>query len=112
MNVCLAALSALAKQHDCLLIVDDIFDSGNSIAAVMKQLKHRAKRNTPHDIRIATPWYKPSKNVTNFKPDYFIHETDRWVVFPHELQGLSREEVRNGKPEIFNLIKGIRVEDF
>ena len=97
---------------DCLLIVDDIFDSGNSISAVMKQLQHRAKRNMPHDIRIATPWYKPSKNVTSFKPDYFIHETDRWVVFPHELQGLSREEVRNGKPEIFDLIKNIGVNKF
>jgi len=93
---------------NCLLIVDDVFDSGKSITAVVNELKLRAKRNTPHDIRVATPWYKPSKNVTDRKPDYFIYETDRWLVFPHELQGLSISEVEAGKPEIVELIKEAR----
>jgi len=87
-----------------LLIVDDIFDSGNSIAAMINELRARAKRNIPHEIRIATPWYKPSRNVTDLDPDYFIHETDRWVVFPHELQGLAPDEVKEGKPEVADLI--------
>ena len=95
------------EYENSLLIVDDIFDTGNSYAAVMNELRSRAKRNTPHDIRIATPWYKPSKNMTSFQPDYYIHETDRWVVFPHELQGLSEDEVRLGKPEISDLIENI-----
>ena len=95
------------EYRNSLLIVDDIFDTGNSYAAVMSELRSRAKRNTPHDIRVATPWYKPSKNMTAFQPDYYIHETDRWVVFPHELQGLSIEEVRQGKPEIRDLIENI-----
>ena len=95
------------EYENSLLIVDVIFDTGNSYAAVMNELRSRAKRNTPHDIRIATPWYKPSKNMTSFRPDYYIHETDRWVVFPHELQGLSEAEVRLGKPEISDLIENI-----
>ena len=90
-----------------LLIVDDVFDSGKSIAAVIDEFEHRARRNLPNDIRVATPWYKPSKNVTDRVPDYFIHETDRWLVFPHELQGLSMEEVRSGKPEIADILAGI-----
>ena len=81
-----------------------MFDTGKSIAAVFDELEHRARRNLPHDIRVATPWYKPSKNVTDRKPDYFIHETDRWLVFPHELQGLNAEEVRSGKPEIADIL--------
>jgi hypothetical protein len=90
-----------------LLIVDDVFDTGKSIAAVIDEFQRRARRNLPHDIRVATPWYKPSKNVTDREPDYFIHQTDRWLVFPHELQGLSMEEVRSGKPEIADILAAI-----
>ena len=45
---------------DRLLIVDDVFDTGNTIAAVIEELRKRARDNTPDDIRIAVPWYKPS----------------------------------------------------
>ena len=40
-------------------------------------------------------------------PDYYIHETDQWLVFPHELQGLSMDEIRANKPELDSLIKNI-----
>jgi len=33
-------------------------------------------------------------------PDYFIHETDKWLEFPHELAGLSIEEIRQGKQDL------------
>ena len=90
--------------QDSLLIVDDVFDTGKSIAAVIDEFERRARRNLPHDIRIATPWYKPTKNVTDREPDYFIHETDQWLVFPHELQGLKVEEIRSGKPDIADIL--------
>ncbi len=82
-----------ANWEDGLLIVDDVFDSGSSIKAVVEALKKKMRRNLPDDIRIATPWFKPKKNVTGIIPDYFIHETDQWLVFPHELDGLTREEI-------------------
>ena len=28
----------------------------------------------------------------------FVHRTDNWLVFPHELQGLTEEEVAAYKP--------------
>ena len=87
-----------ANWEDGLLIVDDVFDSGNSLKAIMLALKNKMRRNLPGDIRIATPWYKPNKNVTGMVPDYFIHETDQWLVFPHELDGLTREEIFANKP--------------
>jgi len=31
-------------------------------------------------------------------PDYYVRATDQWLVFPHELQGLTREEIRAHKP--------------
>jgi len=84
--------------NDSLLIVDDVFDTGLSVQAVVDTLHKKARRNTPGDIRIATPWFKPTNNRTDIKPDYYIHETDRWLVFPHELQGLDRSEMLENKP--------------
>jgi hypoxanthine phosphoribosyltransferase len=92
-----------ANWEDGLLIVDDVFDSGNSIKAIIKTMQKKMRRNLPGDIRVATPWYKPNKNVTDFVPDYYIHETDQWLVFPHELDGLTREEMFVNKPGIKKL---------
>ncbi len=47
--------------EDQLLLVDDVFDSGSSIQAIVDTLHKKSRRNTPKDIRIATPWYKPDK---------------------------------------------------
>ena len=55
----------------------------------------------------ATPYFKPTKNKTDRKPDYYIHETDNWLVFPHELHGLSIQEISENKPELKDLIPKI-----
>ena len=92
------------NSENALLIVDDVFDSGRSIDAVIDQLSERTRRNTPSQIKIATPWFKPANNATERVPDYFLHETDKWLVFPHEVQGLSDEEIAAGKPEIHEIL--------
>ena len=94
-----------ANWKDDLLIVDDVFDSGSSIKAVIETLQKRMRRNLPEDIRIATPWFKPNKNVTDIIPDYYIHETDNWLIFPHELDGLTREEMFAHKPGMKKMFK-------
>ncbi len=91
------------EAEDSLLIVDDVHDSGLSINQTIIDLNQACKKNTPN-IRIATPYYKPSNNKTDRVPDYFIHETSEWLVFPHELDGLSEEEIRNNKPELSSII--------
>lgn len=83
-----------------LLIVDDVYDTGLSIKAVIESLEERARKNTPRDIRIATAYFKPGNNRTDRAPEFFIHETDKWLVFPHELNGLSREEIITMKPGV------------
>ena len=45
-----------------------------------------------------------STNKTDAPPDYYIHETENWLVFPHELHGLSADEIRQHKPELSDLI--------
>ncbi|MGD8523021.1 MAG: phosphoribosyltransferase family protein [Desulfobacterales bacterium] len=94
-----------ANWEDGLLIVDDVFDTGNSIKAILETLHSKMRRNMPKDIRIATAWYKPKKNVTDIVPDFCIHETDQWLVFPHELDGLTREEIFANKPGMKKLFK-------
>ncbi len=93
-----------ANHTDDLLIVDDVFDSGSSVAAVLKELKEKSRRNLPDTIRIACPWYKPNKNQTTLTPDYFVHETDQWLVFPHEINGLTEDEIRSGKPDMADIL--------
>jgi hypoxanthine phosphoribosyltransferase len=84
--------------EDELLLVDDVFDSGRSLEAVIAELRRRCRRNLPEKIRIATVYYKPARNRSALVPDFYIRATDSWLVFPHEIQGLSREEILEHKP--------------
>ncbi len=95
-----------ADADDSLLIVDDVYDTGLSIQAVVDALRERMRRNCPQDLRLATVYFKPKNNRTPRQPDYYIHETDHWLVFPHELNGLSDEELSRFKPEIHALLRG------
>ncbi len=60
-----------------ILIVDDIADTGESILKAIEELK---KRNV-NFYKVATLLKKPWSKIT---PDYYVKETDRWVVFPWE----------------------------
>jgi hypothetical protein len=93
-----------ANSKDSLLIVDDVFDSGRSVDALIKQIKKQSRKNTPSDIRVACTWYKPSMGAVNIRPDYYTHESDDWLVFPHELNGLTKEEIAEGKTDLKNIL--------
>lgn len=84
---------------DRLVVVDDVFDSGRSIEAFLKELAARCRHNTPREVRVATVYWKPKRNKSSLKPDFFVHQTDEWLVFPHEICGLSEEEIRAHKPQ-------------
>ena len=95
------------ESEDSLLIVDDVHDTGISIQKIILDLQTACKKNTP-EIKIATPYFKPKKNKTDRKPDFYIHETEKWLVFPHGLEGLSMDEIIEFKPELSNLVKKIK----
>ncbi len=84
--------------EDQLLLVDDVFDTGRSLEAVLDVLKRRCRRNLPESIRIATVYYKPERNRSSLVPDYYVRTERHWLVFPHELQGLTRQEILAHKP--------------
>ena len=62
-SVAVHGLNYIVKKicyDDRLLIVDDVFDTGSTIDAVIRYLEEKARRNTPHDIRVAVPYFKPA----------------------------------------------------
>ena len=95
------------ESEDSLLIVDDVHDTGISIQKIILDLQTACKKNTP-EIKVATPYFKPTKNKTDRKPDFYLHETEKWLVFPHELEGLSMDEIIDFKPELSDLVKKIK----
>ena len=84
--------------EDRLLVIDDVFDSGRSIEAFLRELMERCRHNMPREVKIGTVYYKPSRNRTRLVPDFYVHETDEWLVFPHEINGLTAAEIRAHKP--------------
>jgi hypoxanthine phosphoribosyltransferase len=84
--------------EDELLLIDDVFDSGRSFEAVIAELERRCRRNLPDRIRMATVYYKPARNVSTLTPHYYVRTTNEWLIFPHEIQGLTREEILAHKP--------------
>lgn len=93
-TVTIFGLEFLAKKltsADRLLIVDDVIDTGTSINSLLEALKQECKKNLPQEIKVATLYYKPKK--AKLKPDYHLFDTSDWIVFPHELEGLTEEEI-------------------
>jgi len=66
-----------------VLVVDDVADSGESLKLVKAHLLQQGAM----EVRLAAIYYKPWSIV---KPDYYIGETKRWVVFPWE----TKETIR------------------
>ena len=96
-------LENLCSSHS-LLIVDDVHSTGSSVNAVIQQLIRKTRRNLPHDIRIATVWYRPTEKTLR-TPEYFVHETKDWLVLPYELSGFSVAELQENRPEMAALLK-------
>jgi hypothetical protein len=60
-----------------VLVVDDVADTGKSLALVKEHLKKRGAS----DIRIATIYYKPWSVL---KPNWFERKTEWWIISPWE----------------------------
>lgn len=85
---------------DRVLVVDDVFDTGRTAAAVHERMKERGC-----NMKMACVYWKPSKNVTSFKPDFFVRILEQWIVFPHEIEGLTPEEIRIKDPVLAELAR-------
>jgi len=95
-------LENLCADHS-MLIVDDVYSTGSSVNAVIDQLARKTRRNLPNEIRTASVWYRPTEKTLR-APDFFVHETDDWLVLPYELSGFSISELRENRPEMAGLL--------
>lgn len=74
---------------DKVLFVDDVFDTGKTAAAVKERMAQ-----TGAEMRLACVYWKPVKNTTQMRPDYYAKDVGNdWIVFPHEIDGLAKGEV-------------------
>ena len=65
------------------LIFDDIVDTGETMATVQDIVEEEAHSQSGRNIvRTASIHVKPDRSMT---PDYWIEETDKWTVYPWEV---------------------------
>jgi len=88
--------------EDKLLLVDDVFSSGVSVQAVKEKLRRKLRHNCPEIIKVAAVWHRPVEGLPG--PDYYVHQTDGWLVLPYELSGLTIEEIRANKPWVATML--------
>lgn len=93
-----------------LLVVEDIFATGKTIQAISDGLCERLGEDAPENMRLAAPWYKPAAAKSDREPDFYLRTTEKWVVFPHELTGLTESEIQIGKRDFATLVTPMPVQ--
>ncbi len=66
-----------------VLIVDDVADTGKTLMAIKEHLSNKNAK----EIRIAVI---AKKSHSIIDPDYYVFETDKWIIFPWEKIPISR----------------------
>ena len=86
---CAEPVFASLRRGERVLVVDDVFDTGKTAAAVKARLDAIGV-----EMRMACVYWKPGKNQTALSPDYYTKDVGLdWLVFPHEIEGLSTDEI-------------------
>lgn len=60
-----------------VLVIDEVWDSGTTIAAVSKRI-----REAGGEPITAVLHYKPGRSRVDLVPDHYIVETNDWIVYP------------------------------
>lgn len=90
----------MLREGDRVLVVDDVFDTGKTAAAVKARLDAIGA-----EMRMACVYWKPAKNTTDLAPDWFTRDVGaEWIVFPHEIDGLSANEIAEKDPALADLL--------
>lgn len=100
--------------EDGLLIIDDVYESGNTIAKIVELLRRMARANCPEDIRVATVHSKPGRAKHDELPLYVLSEVEDhvWIDYPHELADLVDDAdpqdaaIKRKDEEIWQILRG------
>lgn len=63
-----------------LLIIDEVCDSGETLAFVTDYFNKSGAKL----VKSGVLHYKPINSRAGYKPDWFVEQTDKWVVYPWE----------------------------
>lgn len=63
-----------------LLIIEEVVDTGNTLL----HLRDLLKLAGAGIVRSAALHHKPGRSETGVVPDFFVEETDKWIVYPWE----------------------------
>lgn len=107
-------LAQVICPEDGLLIIDDVYESGNTIKRIVELLGKMARANRPKDIRVATVHHKPGKTVYDELPLFTLQEIDEkvWIDYPHELADLvddadpEDQRLRSKSPDVWKALRG------
>lgn len=92
-NLTISSLDCLEIEGRDLLVVDDIFETGNTMLKVCKQLETLR----PSSIRTLVLLVKDIKRKVEYRPDYVLFDIpDRFVIG----YGLDYKELFRGLPHI------------
>ena len=80
--------------EDDLLIIDDVYESGNTVKRVVELLRKMARANAPRRIKVAAVHEKPGKRQYDELEVIALHDIDAdvWIDYPHELADLVSPE--------------------
>ncbi len=95
------AVFSVFKPGCRVLFVDDVFDTGRTVEAVSEKMAPLGD-----DVKYACVYWKREMNKTRLKPDFVARDIGSdWIVFPHEIEGLSREEIVEKDPLLAELME-------
>jgi hypothetical protein len=81
-----------------LLIIEEVCDKGHTLKFLCERLKEQGAKS----VRTGVLHYKPGQSETGFKPDWYMGETDEWIVYPwepNEEHGFSSVANRNSSDD-------------
>lgn len=64
-----------------ILIIDEMCDTGETLNYITNWLNDRGAES----IKTGVLHFKPGANKTSYQPNWYVNETDKWIVYPWEI---------------------------
>jgi len=93
--------------NDKLLTVGGVFDSGRNIDTLINKdsstITIQLDRQNMSGLSLVQAPSISRENAVDFEPDYFVHKSEKWPVFPQKLAGLEPSEIAKFKSDLAKL---------
>ncbi|PIS08829.1 hypothetical protein COT75_05115 [Candidatus Beckwithbacteria bacterium CG10_big_fil_rev_8_21_14_0_10_34_10] len=71
-------------KNERILLIDEIVDHGTTLKKAYSYLKKFSPKKITSLVPIIKPW-------TKLKPDFWVKETNKWIIFPYEIKETIKE---------------------